>query len=92
MGLKVVKCSDQAYARIALVAAKQETYLADALDLIIFGKVNHEGNLMKGVPHADTRGSQSGTAKRTGRAHKKPGAGAKKTASGYGGIEGLTKD
>jgi hypothetical protein len=42
--------------------------------------------------HADSRGSQSGTAKRTRRADKKPGTGAKKTAGGYAGIKGLTKD
>jgi hypothetical protein len=96
MGLKVVKCSDQAYARIALVAAKQETYLADALDLIIFGKVNHEGNLTKGVTHADSRATKGRTPAGKTKGTKRAKAKASKPGKPHGklveGMEDLYED
>lgn len=61
MGLKVVKCSDEAYAHICNVASKNKTYLADAVDLIVFGKVNTDGNRI---------GTKSRKAKGTKRAGK----------------------
>ena len=42
MGLKVVKCSDEAYAEICRVASENKTYLADAVDLIVFKKVRDD--------------------------------------------------
>jgi len=34
--MKVIKISDQAYARVCQIASEHGTYLADALDLIVF--------------------------------------------------------
>ena len=42
--MKVIKISDQAYAQVCKVASVQQTYLADALDLIVFRKVTLEGD------------------------------------------------
>ena len=43
--MKVIKISDQGYAHVCQVASEQETYLADALDQIIFGKVLEDDKL-----------------------------------------------
>ena len=42
--MKVIKISDQAYAQVCRVASELETYLSDALDQIIFGKVGETSN------------------------------------------------
>ena len=42
--MKVIKISDQAYAQVCQVASELETYLSDALDQIIFGKVGEPSN------------------------------------------------
>ncbi len=34
--MKVIKCSDQAYSRVCAAAAERETFLADALDFLVF--------------------------------------------------------
>ena len=38
--MKVIKISDEAYAQVCKIASTQRTYLSDALDLIVFGKVD----------------------------------------------------
>jgi len=65
--MKVIKISDQAYARVCQVAAEHGTYLADALDLVVF----------KGVG-TDASKAQEPAAKRT--ANRKSTAG--KSTSG----------
>lgn len=54
MGLKVIKISDEAFAQVAKVASEQKTYLSDALDLIVFKKVNNAGKRI------DSRSGQTG--------------------------------
>jgi len=41
--LRVVKCSEQVHAEICKVAGENQTYLADALDLIVFKGVTSPG-------------------------------------------------
>jgi peptidoglycan hydrolase CwlO-like protein len=56
--MKVIKISDQGYAHVCQVASELETYLADALDQIIFGKVGEDACLAD-EEKAKERGSRS---------------------------------
>ena len=41
--MKVIRVSDETYKVVCRVASEQGTYLGDALDMVIFGKVNLDG-------------------------------------------------
>jgi len=46
--MKVVKCSDETYAFICRVASERKTYLADAVDFLIFKQGERIAELEKG--------------------------------------------
>ena len=73
MGLKVVKCSDEAYAQICKVAALNLTYLADAVDLIVFRRVDSEGKRIKGGDIASPRKRARASKKRAPKAENPTG-------------------
>ena len=66
MGLKVVKCSDEAYAEICRVASENKTYLSDAVDIIVFRKEKKDEH-----KRAKSR-AKGGTAKRDKRTGNPP--------------------
>ena len=46
--MKVVKCSDETYAFICRVASERKTYLADAVDFLVFKQGDRIAELEKG--------------------------------------------
>jgi len=46
--MKVVKCSDETYAFVCRVASERKTYLADAVDFLIFKQGERIAELEKG--------------------------------------------
>ena len=94
MGLKVIKISDEGYAKIARVASEQKTYLSDALDLVVFGKVDNEGRRVDSTdgkpgptPSKARKRKQKTPAERGGYIGKDG-----KFHKWAGGIEGLTDE
>lgn len=83
--MKVVKCSDETYAYICRVAADRKTYLADAVDFLVFKQGERIKELEDEREAKNSKSTKGGTKERAGR---------RDTAAPrwVAGIEGLVED